>query len=227
MQTNIQLVNANYTYSSAWPYLTVNYAPLSGLERTATYQRQRLNGATDLSVNVANGMAVLHAHDLSIAGTGITLSVDRYLNNSGAQATGQLGVGWSTGFGRDVLAYLWGDGTVSYRDPTGYWTPFFPDGSGGYTTYTGMDATLKLTSAPNNFSLTFHSSGLAEPDGDRGGDPHAAMPGAADRGCRHTGARGSGMGSGAECGEGDSELAVHDGQGTHQAHASLPRHPVR
>lgn len=159
VQADMQFVNATYASSSVWPYLSVTYTPIDGLPRTSTFQRQALNDRLDLSVNVTNGLTTLHAHDLGIAGTGLDLNVDRYFTNYGATSIGEVGVNGTLSFGRNVEAYLWGDGTVSYRDPTGYWTPFFPDGHGGYTPYPGVDATLTLTSPPNNFTLTYHASG--------------------------------------------------------------------
>ena len=51
-----------------------------------TYVSQRLTDHTSLSVNVANGNLVIDSHNLSIAGTGLPLSLDTFYNSQASPA---------------------------------------------------------------------------------------------------------------------------------------------
>ncbi len=128
-----------------------------GAQRYQTFVRQQLTDRQDLAVNVANGNLVLHGRDLEIKGTGLPLVIERFYNNQSANTSASLGNRTTLGTSADVGLKVQSDGSVLYQGPSGYIVSFAPNG-GGYTTPTGLDATL-VKNSDGSFTLTFHASG--------------------------------------------------------------------
>jgi hypothetical protein len=121
-----------------------------GLLPFYTYITERLTDHASLSVNVANGNLVVDSHDLSIAGTGLPLTLDSYLNSQGT-------VGWQPSPWGLVTLVVNGDGSVTYTGPSGFSATYSKNSDGSYNDAPGIDATLVKTSSA--YTLTFHATG--------------------------------------------------------------------
>lgn len=116
-------------------------------------------GLTDrmgISVNPANGNFLLSASDLSIAGTGISMNVDRFYNSQ-SDSVYELGRGWTMGTGRDVGLSVAPDGSQQFEAPSGYRIMFTRNPDGSYVSPTGSDAVL-TRNADTSFKLSFNLS---------------------------------------------------------------------
>ncbi len=146
-----------YSYPSDWPTLTVTYYHRTGDQGGFyTYQDHRLTDRMDLKINVANGNLMLHQTDAKIQGTGLDEIVDRTYNSLDSRI-GAFGDFWTMGAGPDVRTETYTDGSVALAGPTGYITSFTKNSSGGFTSPTGIDATL--TQSSGTYSLTFLKTG--------------------------------------------------------------------
>ena len=121
-----------------------------------TYVSQRLTDHTSLSVNVANGNLVIDSHNLSIAGTGLPLSLDTFYNSQ-ASPSGIPPSKWQLSPWQMVTLFVNGDGSVNYTGPSGFTATFTKNGDGTYNDAPGIDATLVHTSLHD--TLTFHATG--------------------------------------------------------------------
>ncbi len=142
--------------SANWPNLQIYYDPGVGERSYFKFETQQLSDRMYLRANVADGNLLLHAHDASIAGTGLNLTLDRYYNNLSTY-NGDLGSRWSMTTGWDVYLMANADGSQVYHGPTGYALLFTKSGS-TFTTPAGLDA--KLTQNPDSsYVLKFNQSG--------------------------------------------------------------------
>src|SRR6266568_2240991 len=138
--------------------LTVGTGAVNGLGILPfyTYVSQRLTDHTSLSVNVANGNLVIDSHNLSIAGTGLPLSLDTFYNSQ-ASPSGIPPSKWQLSPWQMVTLFVNGDGSVNYTGPSGFTATFTKNGDGTYNDAPGIDATLVHTSLHD--TLTFHATG--------------------------------------------------------------------
>jgi YD repeat-containing protein len=120
-----------------------------------TYVNQRLTDHTTLSVNVANGNLVIDSHNLSIAGTGLPLSLDTFYNSQ-MVVNGHSGVWKLIPWGM-VTLHVNSDGSADYTGPSGFTATFTKNSDGSYNDAPGIDATLVKSGV--TYTLTFHASG--------------------------------------------------------------------
>lgn len=150
------------------PKLTVTYSQRLGVRRTYTFESQRLNDRMSLGANVASGNLVLQADDVSIAGTGLPLELDRYYNSRTADV-GSVGARWVLSGGADVrLEENLGD--LIYVGPSGFAVTFTRNGDGTYSSPSGIDATL-TKDADTGYTIAFHQSGEKYKFGPNTGNP--------------------------------------------------------
>ncbi|MEO8967311.1 MAG: RHS repeat-associated core domain-containing protein [Solirubrobacteraceae bacterium] len=122
------------------PYLEIAYLPRLGAPRGAQINTTRLSDRMSLGVNVANGNLLVHNTDLAVSGTGLSQAIDRTYNNLSPNSV-DFGHGWSSSAGRTPVIEGYPDGGVlAAADGSDY--VFANDGSLGYVTPPGIDATL-------------------------------------------------------------------------------------
>ncbi|MGH2763304.1 MAG: DNRLRE domain-containing protein [Thermoleophilaceae bacterium] len=140
------------------PYLDVKWKHRVGLRDHFTYEEERLSDRLMLHANVANGNLLVTDSDLDLAGTGLDLVVARHYNGLMGTSNQSFGRGWWMSTGRDVSLEFYGEGrNVRFNGPSGYAVPFRLKPDGGYTSPTGLDATL-VKNANGSYRLTFHYS---------------------------------------------------------------------
>ncbi len=135
--------------------LTVSAADGLGKRRFYTLVDYPLTDRMQLHVNVASGNLVLEAKDVAVAGTGLDLVVARYYNSRSTDI-GSVGQGWTLDTGRDIGLLAQPGGDFLFYGPSGFHALFSPNGSGGYTAPTGIDATL--TASGGGYALKFHQT---------------------------------------------------------------------
>ena len=133
-------------------------SPLGLVEGLCSEVPQPLqNDPLGLSVNAADGNLTVGQQDLSIAGTGMPLTVGLYFNSM-AGASGQFGYGWTSNQGGDVRLVAASDGSSeTFYGPSGYAMTFTKSGS-SYAAPAGLDVTL-VQNADSSFTLTVKGSG--------------------------------------------------------------------
>lgn len=128
-----------------------------GTQRHHSFEGIGLTDRMSLQVNVANGNVVVQANDLSVAGTGLGLTVGRSYNAQSASAY-NLGRGWVMGTGRDVGLSASPNGAQLFEGPSGERVSFGRNPDGSYTAPTAIDATL-IRNPDASFALSFQPSG--------------------------------------------------------------------
>jgi RHS repeat-associated protein len=109
------------------------------------------DGQTDVSVNVANGDAVVTHQDLDISGRGPDLALGRTYHALAATQFGYFGAGWASDLDESLTVNA--DGSVTYRDADGGVHVFLPNGSGGFLTSPGLYLTL-VKNGDGSYTLT-------------------------------------------------------------------------
>jgi YD repeat-containing protein len=137
-------------------------------------KRTMPDGQTDVSVNVANGDAVVTHPDLDIPGRGPDLALGRTYHSLGG-LNGLFGYGWTSDLDEGLT--INGDGSVTYRDADGGIHVFLPNGSGGYLTSPGLYLTLGKNgggtytlTARDQSKTNFSATGLLTSFVDRNGN---------------------------------------------------------
>ena len=155
------------------PKLTITWDPAAretsegiGARRFFTFEEQSLNDRMTAKVNVANGNLLLAARDLSIAGTGLDATVQRFYNSlsTATDDNSGLGAGWVLGDAPTVrLESPTGTapGTHSTRvmfvGPSGYKAQFDKNTAGGYVRPApGIDADLTYLAGTGEYRLDWH-----------------------------------------------------------------------
>jgi RHS repeat-associated protein len=123
-----------------------------------TYESQRLNDRTELKVNVATGNLLVKQSDISLSGTGLNFSFDRYYNSlTTASDPAKLSTGWSTGTASTVRLIPGTNGRVTFVGPSGYRVRFDRNAWSGYSAAEpGIKADLKDVTG-GGYELTWHS----------------------------------------------------------------------
>ncbi|ROP44393.1 RHS repeat-associated protein [Rathayibacter sp. PhB185] len=129
---------------------------------------------TTASVNVANGNLVVGANDSLVNGPGLGSRVDRFYNGLGS-VDGSFGGGWILGVGQDVGLSITSS-AITLKGSNGFQSVFTSNGSGGWNTPSGLNATLTKSSTEYTLiynrtgeKLTFALGGFLIKDADRNG----------------------------------------------------------
>ncbi len=149
--------------SSGDPTLVVDWSDGIGTPTTAI--SRSTNDKCSVQVAVTNGNDYLSCTEFNIGGVGMPLTLSRVYNGRQTRyntnnADMMLGRNrWQLSFGK-YLQRL-GSGSFVYWDGTGKVVPFRPDGSGGWITPPGLDASLTQTdTGPSEYTIAFHASGM-------------------------------------------------------------------
>lgn len=125
------------------------------------FEAQRLNDRNELKVNVATGNLLLKATDLSISGTGLDLTLDRFYNSlTTSYDEADLSQGWFWGTGSTVRLEFPNDapGRAVFVGPSGYRVRFDknPEGTYAPAAEPGIHATLEHHDTANEYVLEWH-----------------------------------------------------------------------
>ena len=141
-----------------------------------TFDMQDLQ-AEDISagVNVATGNGLVTEQDLDVPGLGPDLTIDRDYNSMGP-IDNLFGWGWTSDLDEGLVTNA--DGSVTYRDASGGFHIFLPNGSGGFVTPYGLNLTLTSNTSTGGYTLTardqtqniFNGSGYLTSVVDRNGN---------------------------------------------------------
>lgn len=137
------------------------YEPAIGALGHYTFETTPLSDRMEIRANVATGNLMVASRDLSIAGTGVPLSITRTFNNlDPAGAVASAGRRDMLSVGEDVRLEIPTSGPVVYIGPSGFRAPFTRSG-GAFTSPTGMNSTL-TQAAGGEYTLTENASGTKE-----------------------------------------------------------------
>ena len=131
------------TYCSATvtsPF-TVNPRLGAGDRPFFTYTGTGVTERSSVRVNVASGSLVLQAIDVSIAGAGIPLTIDRTYNSFNPDS-GMLGRGWSGSYMDTVYLSEWPGGSFTFHGEGGEVSFIKKNSSGGWDPSGDLDASF-------------------------------------------------------------------------------------
>lgn len=131
-------------------------------------------GGISAGANVATGNAIVTEQDLDIPSRGPDLAIGRTYNDL-APVNTLFGWGWTSDLDEGLSANA--DGSITYRDPSGGFHVFLPNGSGGFVAPLGLyltlvknaDGTYTLTSRDQS-KTTFNAGGYITSITDRNGN---------------------------------------------------------
>ena len=138
------------------PYLFVTYEPRVGAHRYYNVDSQGITDRMGVGVNVASGNLMLTERDVSIAGTGLDLVLNRTYN-SRLKQTFDFGDNWQASAGAR-LSQLPDTGDLAVQLPTGAVGFFRKLSNGTFVTPTGVDATMTTIGAGQGWRLRMHQS---------------------------------------------------------------------
>jgi RHS repeat-associated protein len=143
------------------PYLDVVYEQHMGMQRQHTFERQQLNDRMGAGVNVANGNLIVRASDVSIAGTGLDLGLDRTYNSLAGHDILDAGRAWRTSSEVNLSFFRDGSALVGMGDGAHYGFVRSVDAGGqeSFLTPPGINATLTRETSPAQFRLRFNRTG--------------------------------------------------------------------
>ncbi|MGN9906988.1 DNRLRE domain-containing protein [Phytohabitans sp. LJ34] len=119
-----------------------------------TYTGTAVTDRSSVRVNVASGSLVLHATDLSIAGAGLPLTLDRTYNSFNPDS-GMLGRGWSGSYTDTVYLSEWPGGSFTFHGESGEVSLIKKNSSGGWDPSGDLDASFVDAGGFGVYALTF------------------------------------------------------------------------
>ncbi len=167
------------------PELDVTYWPRAGTEGQYTFDSQKLNDRSNLSVNVGNGNLMVTADDLHVAGTnGMDFDLSRTYNSGWTDFWKDMSHGWQTNVGTGTELIDTDSGDVIYSGPSGDEVLFKHQSGDSYKTPSNLNADLesgsftaggvtyprRLTFHKSNMKLYFDGNGLLQRQEDRNGN---------------------------------------------------------
>ncbi|MFD3684141.1 RHS repeat-associated core domain-containing protein [Nocardiopsis sp. NPDC058631] len=118
-----------------------------GIQAWYPLERHQISDRMELAVNTENGNAILRHRDLTVAGTGLDLSVSSFYNSAPTYD------GWTLSHGQDVGLSIYSN-SVIFRGPSGYCERFAVEQDGSFTSPSGLNADLAELSN-GHYALTF------------------------------------------------------------------------
>ncbi len=153
--SNVLHFNSNEAGSHA-PALVVTYQARIGDSSQYTMLRHQLDDRVGFAINVASGDVMTRQSHFKLAGTaGFDFAFDSW-HDSRANGWWFASKNWEDML--TVCLNIFGDGSVEARLPDGQDVVFKPNGSGGYISPPGLDATLYHHSAAD-WTITYTASG--------------------------------------------------------------------
>ncbi|MFD6949165.1 hypothetical protein A6A08_05765 [Nocardiopsis sp. TSRI0078] len=107
-----------------------------GIQHWYPLERHQISDRMELAVNTQNGNLVLRHRDLTVAGTGLDLSISSFYNSE------PLYGGWTLSHGQDVGLDTSFDDIVIFEGPSGYCEVFDEEEDGSFTAPSGVNAEL-------------------------------------------------------------------------------------
>ena len=150
-----------------WPALVVTWSPRIGPRSDHTLQDYRIDDRETLSVDLANGNAMLRTTDHTVAGTGLDLVIGRVFNSRRGFQGVATGLNWVVASGPDVRLSVDNRG-VLYQSPGKIDGLFPPNGSGGWTAPPAFDAAVTFNSSTGVYTITESQSGRRRTFADQG-----------------------------------------------------------
>ncbi|WP_223830288.1 RHS repeat-associated core domain-containing protein [Nocardiopsis quinghaiensis] len=125
-----------------------------GIQSWYPLERHQISDRMELAVNTHNGNLVVRHRDLTVAGTGLDLSVSSFYNSE------SLYGGWSLSHGQDVGLRIYSNG-ILFQGPSGYCEEFDIEEDGSFTPPPGLNAELDELSN-GHYALPFHRGEYAD-----------------------------------------------------------------
>ncbi len=122
--------------------------PDRGIQHWYPLERHQISDRLELAVNTHNGDLVVRHRDLTVAGTGLDLSVSSFYNSVSSDGS------WFLSHGQDVGLDIYSN-SVIFRGPSGYCEAFEVEEDGSFTPPPGLNAELEEL-ANGQYALTFH-----------------------------------------------------------------------
>ncbi|WP_435111752.1 RHS repeat-associated core domain-containing protein [Nocardiopsis synnemataformans] len=119
-----------------------------GIQSWYPLERHQISDRMELTVNTQGGNLVLRHRDLTMAGTGLDLSISSFYNSELSYG------GWSLSHGQDVGLSTFRDDVI-FQGPSGYCATFTLEENGSYTPPSGVNADLEELDN-GRYELTFH-----------------------------------------------------------------------
>lgn len=119
-----------------------------GIQPWYPLERHQISDRLELAVNIQNGNLVVQHRDLTMAGTGLDLSLSSFYNSASSYD------GWTQTHGRHVGLDIFSN-SVIFRGPSGYCERFGVDDDGAFTSPAGLNADL-VELDNGHYALTFH-----------------------------------------------------------------------
>ncbi|XKK38829.1 hypothetical protein HFP72_31000 [Nocardiopsis sp. ARC36] len=119
-----------------------------GIQARYPLERHQISDRMELAVNTHNGNLVLRHRNMTVAGTGLNLSVSSFYNSAPSYD------GWTLSHGQDVGLNVFSD-SVILQGPSGYCERFDSTEDGTFTPPSGLNADLAELSN-GHYALTFH-----------------------------------------------------------------------
>ncbi|NYH53607.1 RHS repeat-associated protein [Nocardiopsis arvandica] len=119
-----------------------------GIRSWYPLERHQISDRMELAVNTQDGNVVVRHRDLTVAGTGLDLSVSSFYNSAPSYD------GWTLSHGQDVGLQIFSN-SVILQGPSGYCERFDIADDGSFTPPPGLNAELEELSN-GHYALTFH-----------------------------------------------------------------------
>ncbi|WP_435110652.1 RHS repeat-associated core domain-containing protein [Nocardiopsis synnemataformans] len=128
--------------------ISCGHGDARGIQSWYPLERHQISDRMELAVNTHNGNLVVRHRNLTMAGTGLDLSVSSFYNSE------PLYGGWSLSHGQDVGLRIYSNG-IFFQGPSGYCEEFDIEEDGSFTPPPGLNAELEELSN-GHYALTFH-----------------------------------------------------------------------
>jgi RHS repeat-associated protein len=119
-----------------------------GIQSWYPLERHQISDRMELAVNTQGGNLVVRHRDLTVAGTGLDLSVSSFYNSAPSYD------GWTLSHGQDVGLSIFSNGII-FQGPSGYCERFDIAEDGSFTPPSGLNAELEELEN-GHYALTFH-----------------------------------------------------------------------
>jgi RHS repeat-associated protein len=129
----------------------ITWHPITNVGGSYPTYSQQIDDRLGLNVSLANGALVLNAKDFDLAGNGLDATVSRSYNSMDGWDT-NVAYAWKLNVGSDANLVINPDSIMAQIGGADY--TYLPDGSGGWTTPPGANATLAGPTS-GTYTLTF------------------------------------------------------------------------